>query len=283
MNKTMENKEIYISLSTIPSRFKNIKKTIFSLLNQTIVPTKIILNIPNAYKRFTNKISTKEIDKLKKTCGPLLHIHRTNDYGPGTKLLGALEIIPSDSYVLLVDDDIIYHTKTLETFVKSGIMEKGCAASMSVYHLSFTLLGSTGFNIGQGWNGFFMPSFIKEDIFAFYDIVKGEERVFFDDDIWISYYLHKKGIPIVQVDKCSHKEYNISDGLKYITWYQMFEPAIDYFYTRTCITNIYKLDHKFKFIKSKCKITSYNYIFLISKIVIYLFLIYLLLKLTHIV
>jgi len=278
----MDHSSVYVSLSTIPSRFKNIKKTILSLLRQTVLPKKIIVNIPVVYKRFKDTVKEKDIEKLKRVCGPMVHVHRTNDYGPGTKLLGALEIIPSDSYVLLVDDDIMYHPETLETFIESGVMEQGNAASMSVYHLSYTLLSAKGFTIGQGWNGFFVPGFIKEDIFTFYDIIKDEERVFFDDDIWISYYLNKKGVDLIPVEKRKHTEYNISDGLKYITWYQMFEPALDYFYTRTCITNIYKLDHTFSFIKGKGEIHRYDYTFLVSKIIIYMVLIYLVLLLTRV-
>lgn len=272
--------EIYISLSTIPSRFKNIEKTIISIQNQTILPHKIILNIPNSYKRFKQTITEKEMRKLKNKCNHLLEINRTQyDYGPGTKLLGALEIIKNpNSYVLLVDDDIVYHPKTLEMFIKSNVMKEGMAASMNVYNLHFEIINPKGFDIGQGWTGFFIPSSIKDDIFKFYDLIKNEGRVFFDDDIWISYYLYKKGIHIRPIEKLEHKEYNIIDGLKFITWYQMFEPVIDLFYTRLCITNIYKLDQKghFDFIKSK-PIIKYNYKFLITKIVIYILLILILL------
>jgi len=41
-----------VSLTTIPSRIKNVYKTIENLNNQTIKPDKIFLNIPNEYKRF---------------------------------------------------------------------------------------------------------------------------------------------------------------------------------------------------------------------------------------
>lgn len=269
--------EIYISLSTIPSRFKRIEKTIISLQKQTIRPHKIILNIPKAYKRFKQNITEKQILTLKNKCSHLLEINRTQyDYGPGTKLLGAFEMIDPNpnSYVLLVDDDIIYHPKTLEMFIKSNVMNEGNAASMNVYNLPFETLQTKGFDIGQGWTGFFIPTMIKEDIFKFYDLIKDEERVFFDDDIWISYYLYKKGIHIRPIEKLTHKEYNIVDGLKFITWYQMFEPAIDLFYTRLCITNIYKLDKKghFDFIKNK-PIVKYNYTLFTTKIIIYILLI----------
>jgi hypothetical protein len=263
--------KIYISLSTIPSRFKNIKKTIISLQNQTIKPFQIILNIPLKYKRFHNSISDKDIKRLQKKC-PSLYIHRTkNDYGPGTKLMGALEMIDSDSYILLVDDDIIYHPKTLETFISFTL--NGCASSMSIYHLHYELLHPLGFDIGQGWNGFFIPSKIKDDIFRFYDIIKDEERVFFDDDVWISYYLNKKGVKIMKVKELTHQEHNHIDALKFINWFQCLERGIDLFYTRLCIKNIYHLDKKgaFNFIKES-SLSHYYYGFFLLKMFIYLLL-----------
>ena len=48
---------IYVSISTIPQRLKNISTTIESLLTQTQKPDKIFINIPNKYKRFNEIIN----------------------------------------------------------------------------------------------------------------------------------------------------------------------------------------------------------------------------------
>ena len=44
------NKMIYVSLSTIPQRIRNLNKTVQSLLTQTKKPDKIFVNIPFKYK-----------------------------------------------------------------------------------------------------------------------------------------------------------------------------------------------------------------------------------------
>ena len=43
---------IYVSVTTIPQRIKTINKSIESLLNQTLKPDKIFINIPNEFRRF---------------------------------------------------------------------------------------------------------------------------------------------------------------------------------------------------------------------------------------
>ena len=47
---------IYVSITTIPQRLKNLKKSVESLLNQTKKPDKIFINIPTQYKRFKDTI-----------------------------------------------------------------------------------------------------------------------------------------------------------------------------------------------------------------------------------
>ena len=43
---------IIVSLTTIPPRFKYLHNTINSILNQTITPDKIVLNIPIKYNNY---------------------------------------------------------------------------------------------------------------------------------------------------------------------------------------------------------------------------------------
>ena len=53
--------DIYVSMTTIPSRFKNIFPCIDSLLNQLFLPTKIIINIPLQYDfRFNNYVISED-------------------------------------------------------------------------------------------------------------------------------------------------------------------------------------------------------------------------------
>ena len=77
---------IYISLSTIPDRLNTINQSIESLINQTVKPDKIFVNIPYEYKRFKEKISEKDIPAFP----DIVEVTRCEDCGPGMKLLGSL-------------------------------------------------------------------------------------------------------------------------------------------------------------------------------------------------
>ena len=52
---------IYVSLSAIPQRLKNLRKSVDSLLNQSKKPDKIFINIPFKYKRFNETVEEKQI------------------------------------------------------------------------------------------------------------------------------------------------------------------------------------------------------------------------------
>ena len=88
---------IYISLSTIPPRIKNLKESVNSLLNQTKKPDKIFINIPYKYKRFKEVVNEDDIPKFDNN---LVEISRCEDYGPGTKLLGSLNKLKKNSLII---------------------------------------------------------------------------------------------------------------------------------------------------------------------------------------
>ena len=85
---------IYVSISIIPQRIKNLNKSIESLLNQTRKPDKIFVNIPYKYKRFKETIKDNQIPKFNNS---IVEVTRCEDYGPGTKLLGSLNKLKKDS------------------------------------------------------------------------------------------------------------------------------------------------------------------------------------------
>ena len=78
---------IYVSISTIPQRLKNLNKSVESLLKQTQKPDKIFINIPFKYKRFSEIIKDNQIPKFDNN---IVEVTRCEDCGPGTKLLGSL-------------------------------------------------------------------------------------------------------------------------------------------------------------------------------------------------
>lgn len=203
------NFEIYICLTTIPSRIKTVYKTIKSLINQSYRSHKIILSIPNKYIRFENNIDREEIDLLIKMFNnyknnndePILYVNIINkDYGPGTKLLGALhieEVINSvQSYIVLVDDDVIYVNNFIENFCKLLSFNKNIVASNYVYKLY-------DINIGQGVDGFLIPIKYLDCFLKFFNIIENNnykelyKYIIFHDDVYISYYFFLINIEIV--------------------------------------------------------------------------------------
>ena len=104
---------IYVSLTTIPQRVKNLNKSIESLLKQTQKPDKIFINVPLKYKRFSETIKNDQIPKFDSN---IIEITRCDDCGPGTKLLGSLNKLKKNSLIILADDDNTYEDYMIEKF-----------------------------------------------------------------------------------------------------------------------------------------------------------------------
>ena len=164
-----------ISFSSIPSRFESIKKVVDSLNLQTTKPCKIFLNIPYNYKRFPN-IKDLNLDIFKDIKDDNLEIIRCEDYGPGTKLLGSINLLKNFDYVILVDDDHCYHPRMCEIFNKYFNLDNEQAYSfftVKIYDLV----------MGQGADGFLINSNHLEGILDFYNkYVKNYKYCFLNDD-----------------------------------------------------------------------------------------------------
>ena len=82
---------LVVTMTTLPERIisNHFKKVINSLLNQSLKPKYIILNIPYLYKN-KKYIIPNWITKNRN-----IKINRCEDKGPATKFLGSLNLIPS--------------------------------------------------------------------------------------------------------------------------------------------------------------------------------------------
>ena len=171
---------IYVSITTIPKRIKNIKKSIDSLLQQTKAPDKIFINIPTEYKRFKEIIENEDIPKFDEE---KIEITRCEDYGPGTKLLGSLHKIKKDSLVILADDDHSYENYMIEKFHYFYSKAPENAYSFYVHPLN-------NFGVGQGADGFAINSNFLNGIDKFYnEVIKNNNELFIHDDLWTSFFL----------------------------------------------------------------------------------------------
>jgi len=172
---------IYVSISTIPQRIKNLNKSVQSLLNQTRKPDKIFINIPFKYKRFSETIEDRQIPKFDNN---FVEITRCEDCGPGTKLLGSLNKLEKNSLLILADDDHAYEDYMIEKFFYFYSKAPNNAYSFYVHPLG-------NFGIGQGADGFAINTNHLKGIQNFYDkVVKNYKELFLYDDLWISYFLY---------------------------------------------------------------------------------------------
>ena len=172
---------IYISISTIPQRVKNLNESVKSLLNQTRKPDKIFINIPYTYQRFRETIDDNQIPKFDSS---IVEVTRCEDCGPGTKLLGSLDKFEKNSLLILADDDHTYEDYMIEKFFYFYSKAPDNAYSFYVHPLG-------NFGIGQGADGFAINTNHLEGIKNFYDkIVKDYKELFLYDDLWISYFLY---------------------------------------------------------------------------------------------
>ena len=172
---------IYVSLSAIPQRIKNLSKSVDSLLNQTKKPDKIFINIPFKYKRFNETVDINQIPKFDNN---IVEIIRCDDCGPGTKLLGSVDKLKKNSLVILADDDHIYEDYMIEKFFYFHSIAPNNAYSFYVHPLG-------NFGVGQGADGFAINTNCLDGIKIFYDkIVKNYKELFLHDDLWISYFLY---------------------------------------------------------------------------------------------
>jgi len=191
-----------ISLSSIPSRFGSVKKVVDSLNLQTTKPSKIFLNIPYAYKRFPD-IKDVNLDIFQDIKDDNFKISRCEDYGPGTKLLGSINLLKSFDFVILVDDDHYYHPRMCEIFNKYFNLNNDQAYSFFTVKIYDLIMG-------QGADGFLINTHHLDGILDFYNKhVRDYKHCFLNDDFWISMYLNKfKKKRIISLEDINKKEIN---------------------------------------------------------------------------
>jgi len=204
---------IIVSLTTIPSRLNNIIITINSILNQTIKPDKIILNIPLHYNNFSDIFTIPQ-----ELNNQYITINRCIDYGPATKLLGLLcnnilENLCNDDLIVIIDDDRIYNANLIENFLKKHAIFPSYALTVSGWNIESLSdysynnklqprgieFNKDGFiDILGGCCGFAMSKKVLPICDAILNIDKTDSK-YYVDDVWISGFLTLLKIPIYNI------------------------------------------------------------------------------------
>jgi glycosyltransferase involved in cell wall biosynthesis len=130
------NKEIAVSMTTLPSRLPLVHLAIESIFNQTILPGHIILWIADTIN--IDKVMTPQIEALR---GRGLEIRQVADVGPHTKLIYALNAFPNLNIITL-DDDIVYPINTISCLWDQHIKFPKAIVCNWARELSFDAIGN---------------------------------------------------------------------------------------------------------------------------------------------
>lgn len=115
---------IYISMTSISSRIHDIEQVIYSLLNQSLVADKLILNISRGSFLKDNGISESDFSPFVREMidNGRVELHYCVNTGPYRKIIPTLERYSNDAFwVATADDDVIYSRDWLNGLVQESL------------------------------------------------------------------------------------------------------------------------------------------------------------------
>ncbi len=197
--------DVVVSLTTTPYRIDTIKPVLDGIFRQSIKPTRVYVNVPYVFKRENKKYIIPEWLKSY----PDVIINRTNDYGPGTKLIGTLEKEHDPNTIIITfDDDKIYQKHAVRDLVNQYLSDPSSnnkaitGVGLNIVFLrdnemyvpviyvpnspSLLVVGTTGIA--------YKRKFFKEDIFSLVDNMP--TSCFLSDDLMITMYLFSNNLDV---------------------------------------------------------------------------------------
>lgn len=184
---------VIVSITTIPSRIGKMRPVLQSLLDGELRPDAIYVNVPEYCVRQKSSYDVPAFfDDADFTRG-VIRINRIEkDWGPGTKLLGPIDRLPDECYLVIADDDVAYHLSFLDRLIAAQRQDHASAFSYYTYRVS-------GMPIGQGCDGLSVWSPHLDGVLAFAEREVDGTSLLFHDDIWISFFLATRGVRMKQV------------------------------------------------------------------------------------
>jgi len=213
---------IIVTFTTIPPRFQNIHFTINSILSQTVVPDKIVINVPEKYNNYSNNLQFPKIDDSR------IIVNRCRDYGPATKLLGlnATELydnMTDDDIIIVLDDDRNYNNRMVENFVHYNTIYPDKAMTIAGWEIEVVTDGKVSYpkrklprgrefhscghiDVLGGCCAFALTKrmcpFNNDEIFK----LTKEDPKYYVDDIWLSGFLTLNGTDIYIVPNSTRSD-----------------------------------------------------------------------------
>lgn len=187
---------VIISLTSIPDRFERTFKFINKLLQNVSGDYKLVLNIPHAYKRFTNW--NGDVSIFVAIGDPKFQLNRCDDYGPITKLVPTLELYGSTKEgTLLILDDEDYRLDHIKKIVERQESDHSHSFTYYTYHYK-------NISVGQGVDmlSFWLPN-LNGFLEYYHDNVEKSPYCFYVDDLVISNFLNAKGVTITTLPRMS--------------------------------------------------------------------------------
>lgn len=197
---------LIVSLTTTPARIHEIEPALQSILAQSEPADEILLNVPFRLTRSGEDYVIP--DQFRSMPG--LRINRGWDYGPATKLLGALECeYDPDALIITVDDDVFYPPEMIAVYrrIATEIGDcVGCGAGFNIPDpFAFAVAairGSlvpvrghcTSADVAEGFGScLYRRSFFDSTVF---ELAELPDFLLYSDDICISNYLGERGIGV---------------------------------------------------------------------------------------
>lgn len=190
---TKNTEEIIISLTTSPKRIAQMKPVIDSIMDQSLLPDKIVINLPYVFKRDNTTFTT--IPEFL-TSNSRIHLNTCEDIGPITKILPTVPLATrDDSMIITLDDDIVYPPHCIEDLVSKARQHPDAVITGSAHWPS----ERGGFQLAEGYCGIlyrkkFLLGFPTDEISDF------PRACYLGDDLIISNFLAQKKIKIMGVD-----------------------------------------------------------------------------------
>ena len=239
-SKKISQHDFVISLTTTPVRISKIKDTLESLLHQSVTNCRVILNLPKLFRQKESYVIQPWLVAMQKEYPNLILNRMEKDYGPASKLVGAVQYLSkeSDTYIFFCDDDIIYPPRMIEYFdaIVSYQSERPKDESLGVFARPKAVFAAdvhtpnndilrkylhvsvkVDFSYIGGFAGVCVHrEMFEDDFWSYMDNVIKNIDCRLSDDIVFGYYFHQKGIPVYEVgsSKYGYDVVNIMLSLK---------------------------------------------------------------------
>jgi hypothetical protein len=174
-----------------------------SLLNQSVMPDEIHLNVPDVFARTGEPYVIP--DWLIAT--PRVVLHRVSDIGPATKNVPTIERLEpgDDCIVITVDDDVRYLPRTIEVLASAVARQPSMAFGLSGYDLGprwenrySSVTGPV--EVLEGWAGWAVHRrAIGRGTGHFFESCRSSRACFLHDDLVMANWLAQQSIPRIRL------------------------------------------------------------------------------------